>query len=91
VYQLKGALAATVSSARYRSLNYPNLNAEDAEDVEAPRPGYASGFVCRPSFHLQVKAPRFIPLDAPEGLVCMLLLCEAVLNHMNGELAVLAG
>jgi hypothetical protein len=30
-------------------------------------------------------------MDAPEGPVCMPFLRKAVLNHMNGEPAVLAG
>ena len=41
--------------------------------------------------HFQVESPHVFPLDAPKRAVCMLLLGEAVLNHMNGELAVLAG
>jgi hypothetical protein len=40
--------------------------------------------------HFQVETPDFFSLDAGNGAVCMLFLCEAVLNHMDGELAVLA-
>ena len=49
--------------------------------------------LCRSVLGLQfqVETPRFIPMDAPEGPVCMPFLRKAVLNHMNGEPAVLAG
>jgi len=36
-----------------------------------------------------MKAARLLPLDAPERVVSDFLLCQAILGHMNRELALI--
>jgi hypothetical protein len=38
-------------------------------------------------FYFQMKVPQLFPLDASNRAVRILLLCRAILDHMNGELA----
>jgi hypothetical protein len=42
---------------------------------------------CSSSHNFQMKATRLLALDAPKCAVCVLLLCQAILDYMNRELA----
>jgi hypothetical protein len=42
---------------------------------------------CSSSLNFQLKATRLLALDAPKCAVCVLLLCQAILDYINHELA----